>query len=100
MVADLSTNPKRAVWLRLFAYAKPYTLRLLIGTCFGILFGGSSAGLLPVLQKNLCWRAGNNHFALHPSFLTAALLPLLPAVGGVVSSPSRYMIEWVGKRVV
>ena len=33
---------KRAVWLRLFSYAKPYTPRLLLGTFFGILFGAYS----------------------------------------------------------
>ena len=41
---------KRAVWLRLFSYAKPYKSRLALGTFFGILFGGSTTGLLPAIQ--------------------------------------------------
>ncbi len=91
---------KRAVWLRLFGHAKPYVPRLLLGTFFGILFGGSTTSLLPVLQKNLSLLTGDKHLSLHTTILFAVLLPLLTVLRGVGDFASRYLIEWVGNRVV
>ena len=37
---------------RLMRYAYPYRRRLAIGVVFGVLFGGSTAGMVFALQKN------------------------------------------------
>jgi subfamily B ATP-binding cassette protein MsbA len=100
MVADPTTKPKRAVWLRLFSYAKPYTSRLLVGTFFGILFGGSTTGLLPVVRSNFSSFFDKTDLPWKYLFWVALLLPVLAALRGLGDFASRYMIEWVGKRVV
>ena len=91
---------KRGVWRRLFGYARPYTPRLLLGTCCGILFGGSTTGLLPAIQKNFSnfFEAADIPFRV--ILITAAALPILAALRGLGDFASRYLIEWVGNRVV
>jgi len=93
-------QPKRAVWLRLFSYAKPYVPRLLLGTFFGILFGGSTTGLLPAIQKNFSNFFEAAELPWNYLLWIALLLPVLAALRGIGDFASRYMIEWVGKRVV
>ncbi len=100
MTSDPASQRQRAVWVRLFSYAKPYVPRLLLGTFFGILFGGSTAGLLPVIQKNLSMLGDLGRLSLQATIIIAALLPLLTILRGIGDFASRYMIEWVGKRVV
>jgi subfamily B ATP-binding cassette protein MsbA len=100
MASDQTTNPKRAVWLRLFSYAKPYVPRLLLGTFFGILFGGSTTGLLPAIQKNFSNFFEKTDLPWNYLLWIALLLPVLAALRGLGDFASRYMIEWVGKRVV
>ena len=100
MTAEPTAQPKRAVWPRLFGYAKPYLPRLLLGTFFGILFGGSTTGLLPAIQKNFSNFFEKADLPWNYLLLIALLLPLLAALRGIGDFASRYMIEWVGKRVV
>ncbi|TAN38243.1 MAG: ATP-binding cassette domain-containing protein [Verrucomicrobia bacterium] len=95
-----ATAPQRAVWLRLFSYAKPYWRRLLLGIFFGILFGGSTTGLLPAIQKNFSNFFEHQDLPWNLLIGVAVLLPILAALRGLGDFASRYLIEWVGKRVV
>ena len=97
---DPSTPAKRAVWPRLFGYARPYLPRLLVGTCFGILFGGSTTGLLPAIQKNFSNFFERSDLPWNYLLAVAVLLPILAALRGLGDFASRYMVEWVGTRVV
>lgn len=85
---------------RLLAFAKPYRRRLALGVLFGAVFGGSIFGLLFGIEKffgilgdaeNVGWN----------SFLAAVfILPIVAVVYGVGSFASKYLVEWVGNRVV
>ncbi|MFU8781193.1 MAG: hypothetical protein ACNA71_09260, partial [Kiritimatiellia bacterium] len=44
---------RNRVYLRLIWYARPYLGRLIGGAVCGMLFAGSTVGLLPVLQQML-----------------------------------------------
>jgi subfamily B ATP-binding cassette protein MsbA len=100
MTSGPATQPQRAVWLRLFGHARPYWRRLLLGTFFGILFGGSTTGLLPAIQKNFSNFFERADLPWKYLLWIALLLPVLAALRGIGDFASRYMVEWVGKRVV
>ena len=86
---------------RLVLYARPYWLRVFLGTIFGVIFGTSMAGMIVGLGKvvgmvfgtesDLPWnvRAG-----------IAAILPCFAIVRGIGDYFSTYFIEWVGNRAV
>lgn len=89
-----------ATYLRLVQYAKPYWGRLLIGTLFGIVFAGSTAGLLPAVKNTLGHIFNPEQLALSSVIGVAILLPILGLVRGAGFYISVYYIEWVGNRVV
>ncbi|MFT5122074.1 MAG: hypothetical protein ACI97B_000701, partial [Verrucomicrobiales bacterium] len=49
----MKTNPESQSFRRLMGYAMAYKGRLMLGVFFGIITGGSVAGLLIVLEKVL-----------------------------------------------
>lgn len=85
---------------RLMRYACPYWKRLLIGTFFGLLFGGSTAGMLAAVKSNFSTLFDPQVLDLWQIFMVALLLPLFAAVRGVGDFLSMYLVEWVGNRVV
>lgn len=88
------------VYRRLLGYARPYQWRLFLGLLFGMLFGGSTAGLLGSFQKTIAQMFDPTHLPLLAVATIAALLPLFALLRGVGDFLSRYFIEWVGNRVV
>ena len=89
---------QRPSYYRLIGYVRPYLLRLVVGIIFGIVFAGSTTGLLGACQSVL--RNVFEHASFYHVILVAALLPLFAAGRGVGQFLSMYSIEWVGNRVV
>jgi subfamily B ATP-binding cassette protein MsbA len=94
------SNPRRT-YRRLICYTRPYLWRLLIGALCGVLFAGSTVGLLPVLQRVL------GHFfdaqqalVFRSVVLLGGGVILLVLIRGAGQYVNTYMIEWVGNRVV
>ncbi|MBN1268536.1 MAG: ATP-binding cassette domain-containing protein [Kiritimatiellae bacterium] len=100
----ISLDPLRAaewsVYRRLLGYARPYAGRLALGVVFGILFGGSTAGILGALKENLANIFNPQEVPLRTTILIAALLPAFALLRGIGDYLSRYLVEWVGNRVV
>lgn len=93
----------REDWLtygRLIRYARPYMGRLIIGTVFGILFAGSTAGILPAVKNTLAQIFDPETLGLGAVLGVAIFLPILGLVRGVGFYLSMYFIQWVGLRVV
>lgn len=104
-MSDRSKRRKvsRAEWqtyLRLLTFARPYTLRLVVGTVFGILFAGSTAGILPALKNTLGTMFDPETLGFGAILSVAIILPILGLVRGVGYYFSMYFIQWVGNRVV
>ncbi|HOW98846.1 MAG TPA: ABC transporter ATP-binding protein [Kiritimatiellia bacterium] len=105
MTADPSTGAMQkqkewATFLRLFRYARPYVLRLLLGAVCGVLFAGSMAGMLVALKEVFGRIFNPEEVSWARTLLVVGLLPLLAAVRGIGQFASTYLIEWVGNRVV
>lgn len=85
---------------RLVHYLKPYWKRLAIGVVFGILFAGSTIGLLPSAKEFMGQVFNIEEATLNQTLMWAGVLLLLGAGRGLGFFVSRYLIEWVGNRVV
>ncbi|MCF7838715.1 MAG: ABC transporter ATP-binding protein/permease [Candidatus Marinimicrobia bacterium] len=98
--AVLLSSSTRVTYRRLLRYAWPYRGRLALGVFCGLVFGGSAFGLLGALQKNLDFMFEPR--AMQPLVVIglAALLPLVALIRGAGDFASRYLVEWVGNRVV
>jgi len=88
-------------YLRLIWYARPYLGRLVVGAVCGVLFAGSTVGMLPILQEML----GRFFNAYEPLTLPITLLiggglTLLMLIRGIGQYLNSYLIQWVGNRVV
>jgi len=91
----------RQTYRRLIRYTRPYLGRLITGGICGVLFAGSTVGLLPVLERML------GHFfdpgqalTLAGSMLLGGGVILLVLIRGVGQYFNAYLVEWVGNRVV
>ncbi|MCC7300350.1 MAG: hypothetical protein IT583_04665, partial [Verrucomicrobia bacterium] len=102
---------------RLFAFVRPYTLRLVVGIFCGVLYGGATFGMLVALRWALGGISGEDlnlsglaslgstegtagGMGFHRLILTVAILPLVTVVQGVLFFAGKYLVEWVGNRVV
>jgi subfamily B ATP-binding cassette protein MsbA len=88
------------VYARLLHYAKPYKSRLIMGILFGMLFGGSTAGILGAFKENVKNVFEPSDASLWMIAAVAALLPLFALLRGIGDFLSKYFVEWVGNRVV
>ena len=92
---------RNRVYLRLIWYARPYLGRLIGGAVCGMLFAGSTVGLLPVLQQMLGrFFDADDTLTLRVTLLIGGGLTLLVVIRGVGQFLNSYLIEWVGNRVV
>lgn len=87
-------------YLRLLRHAYPYRWRLAGGIAAGLLFGGSTTGLLVGLKNTLASVFNPDQFSLMATVAVAAFLPLFGMVRGLGDFLGTYLIEWVGNRVV
>ncbi len=86
---------------RLLGFARPYLPRLAAGVFFGLLFAGSTTGMLVAFRHVLArvFPAGEP-FPLRQTVYVALALPLFGLGRGLGFYASRYLVEWVGNRVV
>ena len=116
-----STRPRSewSTYVRLLGYAKPYTWRLVLGVLFGMVFGGSVFGMLAALQGGLVHVFGGSESAFQAQindwvsglvdpartgFVTLLVILLIVLIlvllRGIGDFFSKYLVEWVGHRVV
>jgi subfamily B ATP-binding cassette protein MsbA len=105
------------IYKRLFPYIRPYRMRLVIGIFCGLLYGGATVGQIVVLKWALGGLVGEGINIEMLSSLTEQegtagnidhtrllfivfLLPVIALVQGIVFFVGKYMVEWVGNRVV
>ncbi|MBW7908447.1 MAG: ATP-binding cassette domain-containing protein [Kiritimatiellae bacterium] len=93
-------NKEWETYRRLLRFARPYTLRIIGGVLFGVLFGGSTTGALLALRETLSGVFNPEEFPLAGVIAVAALLPLFGLARGLGDYFSTYLLEWVGNRVV
>jgi len=98
-VADKG-NGDWATFGRLVRYAKPYWVRLVWGTLFGIVFASSTAGILPAIKYTFEHIFNPDEMGLRAVAGVAILLPILGLLRGAGYFLSVYFVEWVGNRVV
>jgi len=87
-----------AAYKRLVAYSRPYWFRLIAGSVCGVIFAGSTTGML--LTARDTFRNFFQHASLYQVVLIAALLPVLALARSIGQFLSDYFIQWVGNRVV
>jgi len=85
---------------RLLHYVRPYRARLFVGIAFGLLFAGSTTSLLLILRRLLATIFTDRVEDLRATLLVAGALPLLTLARGAGQFVSRYLVEYVGNRVV
>lgn len=90
----------RSTYRRLLGYTRPYTLRLVLGCSFGVLFGASHIGLLEAFRGMLKNFFERSELSFGQAFAIAAMLPVFGALWGVGAFFSKYLVLWVGERVV
>ena len=112
---DNSTSSE--IYKRLFPFIKPYWPRLAIGILCGILQGGATFGILVGLYWGLGLISGDNmslsgvsapgeaegtagDVGLNRILLTVGVLPLAAVLQGLLFFCGKYLVEWVGNRVV
>ena len=99
-----AAHTKRTDWetyKRLISYSRPYLWRLIVGAICGVLFAGSTVGLLPTVQVAL----GRFFDTDQPLDMRLAILLgggviLLMLVRGIGQYFNAYLVQWVGNRVV
>ncbi|MCX7819599.1 MAG: ABC transporter ATP-binding protein/permease [Kiritimatiellae bacterium] len=89
-----------ATYRRLLRYVRPHAGRLAAGVVAGLLFAGSTTSMLLVFRHLLTTVFVERVDNLRAALAIAALMPALAAVRGVGFFVSRYLVEWVGHRVV
>jgi subfamily B ATP-binding cassette protein MsbA len=94
------TTPSQT-YRRLIRYTRPYLGRLIIGGICGVLFAGSTVGVLPVLERMLGdFFDPDKALTLQGSLLLGGAVILLMLVRGIGQYANTYLVEWVGNRVV
>lgn len=94
------TEKDWVVYKRLLTYAWPYKVRLILGTLFGIIFAGSTAGILPAVRNTLAELFDPEALSWVAILGVAIILPILGIVRGIGYFLSMYYIKWVGHKVV
>ncbi len=100
-MTETPKNSSSATYRRLLIYAKPYWKRLLMGAAAGMLFAGSSVGVLtaaePILGRFFSF---DDPLDGRMVFLVSWGLVMLAVLRGLGHFASAYLIQWVGNRVV
>ena len=106
-----------AVYKRLFPFVRPYSARLAMGVLCGILQGVTSFGMLVALYWGLGLISKEDLVAggipqvgeadgsmggigLKRLLLTLSMLPIVTLLQGGLFFAGKYLVEWVGNRVV
>lgn len=97
---DTTSAAGNRTYRRLIGYTKPYRGRLAMGVLFGMLFGGSTGGLLVAAPKILDAFFGSDRLSQEQLLWAAAALPIVGVIRGLGQFFSTYFVQWVGARVV
>jgi len=90
-----------AVYRRLLGYALRYRARVLSGLLCGVVYGASNGGLLWALKDGFEKVFDvERQMPLKETLIFIMLLPLVGLIRGVSEYGSKYLIQWVGSRVV
>lgn len=106
-----------AIYGRLLPFVKPYRLRLVFGLVCAMLQGGATFGLFVALKWALGGISGegfslstitsNNtpdgntgSIGMNRLVFAVAIVPLIALLQGAVLFAGKYLVEWVGNRVV
>lgn len=106
-----------SIYKRLFTYVRPYRTRLIFGVMFGILQGGATTGLILSLRVALGSLSGEGfslsgfskmgapegtagNISLENMLLSVGILIVVTLLQCVSLFASKYLVEWVGNRVV
>ena len=86
---------------RLVRYAWKYRARLIVGMLCGVLFSGSTVGILPKLKDVLGQFVGPQGSINSKTVLVIGMgIIVLVVLRGIGQFFSAYLIQWVGNRVV
>ncbi len=88
------------VYKRLLEYVRPYWKRLALGFLLGTLFAGSNAGLVWLVRGGFVHIFDPHQSGTGAFLLFAVLFPLAAVFRGLFDFGSKYLIKWVGNRVV
>jgi len=111
------TEESIKTYRRLRDYVRPYWLRLATGVVCGMLYGAATFGLLAALRFALGSISGEElgfsdissfteaegsagEISLRRLIFTASFLPVVALVQGFLFFLGKYLVEWVGNRVV
>jgi len=101
MTTEPDTKNSLKTYRRLIYFAKPYRTRLIIGLLCGVIFSGSTIGLLPKLQDVFGRFTGESHIIdLKMVLIMGSSIILLIALRGIGQFFNTYLLQWVGNRVV
>ncbi|HSR87762.1 MAG TPA: ABC transporter transmembrane domain-containing protein, partial [Pontiella sp.] len=113
----------KAVYKRLLVFVYPYRMRLIIGILCGMLYGAATFGMLMALRLALGGISGEDvsltgitdlsgisdvtapkghvgELSVQRLLLTVSLLPIVTVLQGIIFFAGKYLVEWVGNRVV
>ena len=99
-MSDSPHSRPMGVYRRLIGFTRPYRRRLIVGALFCVLFAGSTTGLIPAAQKFFAHAFDANRRTLAEILAVAAALIALGLLRGIGDFAGRYLIQWVGNRVV
>lgn len=97
-VSDKSWAQQWGSYKRLIRYSRPYIFRLIVGGICGMVFAGSTVGLLAVVRDFLRNTLQNATWAT--LVMIAVALPVLAIGRGVGQFLGEYLMQWVGNKVV
>jgi subfamily B ATP-binding cassette protein MsbA len=106
-----------AIYRRLLPFVRPYRMRLGVGIVSSILYGGATTGMIVALYWALGLISGDSAaigsmptmaepsgttgtIGMQRLILTVAILPIATVVQGLLFFAGKYLVEWVGNRVV
>ncbi len=98
----MNDQPSNAwtIYRRLLAYALRYKGRLLFGLLCGVVYGAANGGLMWVLKGGFDAVFDLEQIELHQLLVAVFLLPVVGLVRGLSEYGSKYLVQWVGNRVV
>ena len=106
------------IYRRLYPFMRPYIARMVLGLICGILYGGSTFGVIVVLRYALGGLIGEDFTFSSSSlvgsvpdgntteidsnrmFITLFLLPVVAILQGLIGFAGRYFVEWSGTRII
>lgn len=101
---DAARGNNLRVYRRLLIHARPYLWRLALGVLCGALFAASNGAFIWAINKGLPLFFGQTgslrDVDSHRLMLAMFAFPLLTLIRGIGDFGSKFLIKWVGNRVI